>query len=142
MITLLAWVVGLVALTAIHGAAGSAYSDNFQLPHTQSFDAIRLLERNSPRASGETDQLVIAVDHGKVTDPAVRARAEALFKKVEQLPHVSTVGSPFAPGAEHQISPSGQVAFANVTFDEAANKNKITSTAAKQFVSTITSASG
>ena len=142
VITLLAWVVGLVALTAIHGAAGSAYSDNFQLPHTQSFDAIRLLERNSPRASGETDQLVIAVDHGKITDPAVRARAEALFKKVEQLPHVSTVGSPFAPDAEHQISPSGQVAFANVTFDEAANKNKITSTAAKQFVSTITSASG
>ena len=91
------WVVGLVALTAIHSAAGSAYSDNFQLPHTQSFDAIRLLERNAPRASGETDQLVIAVDHGKVTDPAVRARAEALFDKVAQLPHVSTVGSPYAP---------------------------------------------
>ena len=66
VITLLAWVVGLVALTAIHGAAGSAYSDNFELPHTQSFDAIRLLERNSPRASGETDHLVFAVDHGKV----------------------------------------------------------------------------
>jgi RND superfamily putative drug exporter len=142
VVTLLAWVVGLVALTAIHGAAGSAYSDNFQLPHTQSFDAIRLLERNSPRASGETDQLVMAVDHGKVTDPAVRARAEALFKKVEQVPHVSTVGSPFAPGAERQISPSGQVAFANVTFDDAANKNKITTAAAKHFVSTITSASG
>jgi putative drug exporter of the RND superfamily len=142
VITLVGWVVGLVALTAIHGAAGSAYSDNFQLPHTQSFDAIRLLERNSPRASGETDQLVIAVDHGKVTDPAVRVRAEALFKKVEQVPNVSTVGSPFAPGAEHQISPSGQVAFANVTFDEASNKNKITTTAAAHFVSTITSASG
>jgi RND superfamily putative drug exporter len=142
VITLLAWVVGLVALTALHGAAGSAYSDNFQLPHTQSFDAIRLLERDSPRASGETDQLVMAVDHGKVTDPAARARAEALFKKVEQVPHVSTVGSPFAPGAEHQISPSGQVAFADVTFDEAANKSKITSAAAKHFVSTITSASG
>jgi RND superfamily putative drug exporter len=142
VITLLAWVVGLAALTAIHGAAGSAYSDNFQLPHTQSFDAIRLLERNSPRASGETDQLVMAVDHGKVTDPAARARAEALFKKVEQVPHVSAVGSPFAPGAEHQISPSGQVAFANVTFDDAANHNKITSAAAQHFVSTITSASG
>jgi putative drug exporter of the RND superfamily len=142
VITLLAWVVGLVALTAIHGAAGSAYSDNFELPHTQSFDAIRLLERNSPRASGETDHLVFAVDHGKVTDPAVRQRAEALFKKVEQVPDVSLVGSPYAPGAEHQISPNGQVAFANVTFDEAANKNKITTDAAKHFVSTITSASG
>jgi putative drug exporter of the RND superfamily len=142
VITLLAWVAGLVVLTAIHGAAGSAYSDNFELPHTQSFDAIRLLERNSPRASGETDHLVFAVDHGKVTDPAVRQRAEALFKKVGQVPHVSLVGSPYAPGAEHQISPNGQVAFANVTFDEAANKNKITTNDAKHFVSTITSASG
>ena len=34
------------------------------------------------RPSGETDQLVIAVKHGKVTDPAVGARAEPLFAKV------------------------------------------------------------
>ncbi len=142
VITLVGWIVALVALSAIHGAVGSAFSDNFELPHTQSFDAIRLLEHNSPRASGETDHLVIAVDHGKVTDPAVRARAEALFKKVEQVPHVSTVASPYAPGAGHQISPSGQVAFANVTFDEAANHNKITTSDAEHFVSTITSASG
>ena len=141
VITIVAWVVALAGLTALHSAAGSAYSDNFQLPHTQSFDAIRLLERNAPRASGETDQLVIAVKNGKVTDPAVRARAEALFAKVAKLPYVSTVGSPYLPGAEHQISPSGQVAFANVTFDEAANKNKVTTSAAQKFDTTITSAS-
>jgi RND superfamily putative drug exporter len=141
VITIVAWVVALAGLTAIHVAAGSAYSDSFQLPHTQSFDAIRLLERNSPRSSGETDQLVIGVKNGKVTDPAVRARAEALFAKVARLPNVSTVASPYAPGAEHQISPSGQVAFANVTFDEAANKHKVTTSDAQNFDSTITSAS-
>ena len=63
--TVSAWIVALVALVAVHSAAGSAYTDNFKLPHTGSFDAIRLLERSSPRASGETDQLVIAVTHGK-----------------------------------------------------------------------------
>jgi putative drug exporter of the RND superfamily len=140
-ITIASWVVALAALTAIHSAAGSAYSDSFQLPHTQSFDAIRLLERNSPSSSGETDQLVVAVKQGKVTDPAVRARAEALFAKVARLPHVSTVGSPYSPRAERQISPSGQVAFANVTFGEAANKHKITTSDAQQFDSTIRSAS-
>jgi RND superfamily putative drug exporter len=141
-LTIATWVFALVALTAIHSAAGSAYSDNFQLPHTQSFDAIRLLERNAPRASGETDQLVIAVPNGaKVTDPAVRARAEALLAKVAKLPHVSSIGSPYARGAEHQISPSGEVAFANVTFDAASNKNEITPAAAKRFDTTITSAS-
>ena len=52
--TLAAWVAALIALTAIHASAGSAYNDNFQLPGTQSFDALRLLERSAPRASGDT----------------------------------------------------------------------------------------
>ncbi|MGI8505487.1 MAG: MMPL family transporter [Solirubrobacteraceae bacterium] len=141
VITISAWIVGLVALTAIHSAAGSAFSNNFDLPHTQSFDAIRLLEKNAPRASGETDQLVIAVRNGKVTDPAVRAQAQSLLATVVRQPHVSTVTSPYAPGAQRQISPSGQVAFANITFDSASNKNEITTSAAKAFVTKITSAS-
>ena len=60
-LVLLGWVVGLVALVAIHSAAGSAFTDNFKLPHTGSFDAIRLLQKASPHQSGETDQLVIGV---------------------------------------------------------------------------------
>jgi len=50
--------------------AGSAFTDNFKLPKTESFDAIRLLQRNAPKASGETDQIVISVKQGHVTDPA------------------------------------------------------------------------
>ncbi|HEY2259227.1 MAG TPA: MMPL family transporter [Solirubrobacteraceae bacterium] len=142
VITVVGWIALVAGLNLIHGAAGSAYTDNFKLPHTESFDAIRLLQRAVPKASGETDQLVIAVDHGKVTDPAVRARAQRLFAEVEQVPHVATVASPFAPGASKQIAPSGQVAFANVTFDNAANQNKITAAAARNFVDKITSASG
>src|ERR1039457_3481212 len=85
-LTIGGWIAMLVVLTAIHGAAGSAFSDNFDPPHTQSFAAIRLLERASPKASGETDQLVIAVKQGRVTDPAVRAQAEKLFATVAQVP--------------------------------------------------------
>ncbi|HET6869572.1 MAG TPA: MMPL family transporter [Solirubrobacteraceae bacterium] len=136
------WVVALVALVAIHGAAGSAYTDNFKLPHTGSFDAIRLLQKASPHQSGETDQLVIGVDHGKVTDPAVVARAKEVFAKVEQNPNVASVVSPFTPETSHQIAPGGQVAFANVTFTNAANQNKITAAEARDFVNSITSASG
>src|SRR5690348_411727 len=119
--TLAAWVVVLAGLNAIHGAVGSAYTDNFKLPHTGSFDAIRLLQRAVPKASGETDQLVIAVDHGKVTDPAVRARAQHLFAQLLQVPHVSTIASPYGPRGQKQIAPSGRIAFANVTFDNGAN---------------------
>src|SRR5947209_17610708 len=140
--TVAAWAVGLVALVAIHSGAGSAYTDNFKLPHTGSFDAIRLLQRSSPRASGETDQLVIATSQGRVTDPQVRARAEALFAKVAALPDIASVGSPYTPAVARQIGKAGRVAFATVTFTNAANQNKITAAQARQFVSTITSASG
>ncbi len=141
-VTVAAWIVGLVALIAIHTGAGSAYTDNFKLPHTGSFDAIRLLQKSSPHSSGETDQLVIGVKQGaKVTDPEVRARAEAVFQKVAAIPFVASVSSPYTPEGHKQIAPNGEVAFANVTFTNAANQNKITADQARQFVSTITSAS-
>ena len=42
------WVVALVGLNAIHGAVGSNYSNNFRLPNTDSFNAVRLLQRFRP----------------------------------------------------------------------------------------------
>src|ERR1700744_3816231 len=141
-VALLGWLVGLVALVGIHSAAGSAFTDNFKLPHTGSFDAIRLLQKASPHNSGETDQLVIGVDHGKVTDPAVVARAKKVFEKVATDPNVASVVSPFTPETSHQIAPGGQVAFANVTFTNAANQNEITAAQAQAFVKSITSQSG
>ena len=141
IVTVVAWVVGLAALTTIESSVGSAYSNNFQLPSTPSFDAIRLLERNAPKASGETDQVVIAVRQGKVTDPLARARAESMLASLARLPHVASIASPYAAGAGRQISPSGRVAFADVSFDSASNHNAITSTAAKTFVNKVTSAS-
>ncbi len=137
---LLAWVVTLVAVIAIESGAGAAYKDNFSLSGTQSFDAITLLQRSAPKASGDRDQIVIAVKHGQVTDPAVRAQVEPVLAKVATLPHVSAVTSPYGPTGAKQISPSGQIAFANVQFDVLANK--LSNAHAKNFVSTVTSSSG
>jgi RND superfamily putative drug exporter len=140
--TLAAWVVALFALNALHGAAGSAYNDNFKLPHTESAEAINLLEKATPRTSGETDQLVFAVTSGKVTDPAVKARAEADFARVAKVPHVAAVVSPYTAQTSKQIAPGGRIAFANVTFDSASNHNQITATQAQHFVKTVQSGSG
>ncbi len=139
-LVVLGWIAALIGVTAIHFAAGSSYSDNFKLPHTQSFDAVRLLQRNAPKVSGDTDRIVMAVTDGKVTDPGPRAQAEKLLQKVSQVPHVTAVHSPFAAAGRSQISPTGQIAFANVTFDQQANK--VSSAEAKSFVSKVTSASG
>jgi putative drug exporter of the RND superfamily len=135
----LGWVLALIGLTAIHSAAGSAYSDNFRLSGTQSFDAVNLLQRNAPRASGDSEQVVIAVEEGRVTDPAVRAQVESMLATLARQPHVTEISSPYGPRGASQISPSGQVAFANVTFD--VQSNKITA-AAKNFVDAARAGSG
>src|SRR2546421_10730657 len=116
-VVLAAWIVALVTMTALHSAAGSSYSDNFKLPHTESFDAVRLLQRNAPKASGDTDQVVIATRRGRLTDPAIRARVESTLARIASTSHVSDVASPYNARGARQISPSGQIGFANVTFD-------------------------
>ena len=140
IVVLVCWVAAVAGANAIAAGVGSSYTDNFKLPHTQSFDAIRLLQRNAPKASGDTDQIVIATTHGRITDPAVRSRVEAALANVARQPHVSAVQSPYGPQSAHQISPSGQVAFANVTFD--VQSNKLSNSAAAKFVSHVTGASG
>jgi putative drug exporter of the RND superfamily len=139
-LVLLGWVVALIGLTVIHSVAGSAYSDNFRLSGTQSFDAVNLLQRSAPRASGDTEQVVIAADHGRVTDPAVRAQVESMLAGLARQPHVTEISSPYGPRGASQISPSGRVAFANVTFD--VQDNKIKAAAAKNFVNAARSGSG
>src|SRR3984957_14528766 len=139
--TILGWVAIVVVLVGLHSAAGSAYTDKFTLPHTQSSEALKLLQRADPKKSGETDQLTISVDQGKVTDPAVRAQAEKLFAQVEKIPHVAEVISPYTAQTAKQIAPDGTVAFADVVFDNAANNNQISASQATHFDNVITSAS-
>src|SRR5436305_14731915 len=116
-LVLLGWVVALIATTALHAALGSGYSDNFKLPHTESFDAVRLLQRNAPKASGDTDQVVIATRRGRLSDPATRARVESALTRIASTPHVSAVASPYNARGVRQISPSGRPGLANVPLD-------------------------
>jgi putative drug exporter of the RND superfamily len=142
VLTVIAWIVALVALNGLHSLTGSAYTDNLTLPQTGSFQAMRLLDHSTPRASGETDQLVIAVSQGKVTDAAVRARAERVFAQVARLPHIATVASPYTPQGAKQIAPDGRVAFADVSFDNGSGQSGVSGAEARRFDDTVTSASG
>jgi RND superfamily putative drug exporter len=139
-LVLAAWLVGVIALAGIAKSVGSDYNDSFSLNGTQSFDALKLLEHAAPKASGDSEQIVIAVKHGNVTDPAVKSRANAMFARVEKLPDVASVASPFAPSGAAQVSKSGQVAYAVVTMTKQASD--FTVPQATKFVNTARSASG
>jgi len=134
-----AWVLALVALTVIHQQVGSGYKDSFSLNGTQSFQAQNLLRKVAPKASGDREQIVVAVDHGRLTDPVNRHRVEAMLARVASLPDVVSVSSPYAAGAS-QIARSGQVGFANVLLDKLAIK--ITAGEAKRFVNTARAGAG
>ncbi|MBS1883027.1 MAG: MMPL family transporter [Actinobacteria bacterium] len=120
---LAAWLLAVIGLTVIHSAAGSAYRDTFKLSGTESSEAQELLERSSPRTSGDVDHIVIAADGGRtIREAGVKADVARMLEKVEALPHVGSVASPYAPGAAAQIAKDGRIAYATVTFDEAANE--------------------
>jgi RND superfamily putative drug exporter len=128
------WLVALIGLSVLSQSVGSSYKDSFSLNGTQSFEALNLLQKVAPKASGDREQIVVAVKQGKVTDPAVRSQVEAMLTKVAALGDVASVASPYVPAGAAQISSSGQVAFANVTLTKQAIK--ITTSQAKTFVAT------
>lgn len=116
---LLFWSLALVGMTVAAHAEGTAYSNSFTLPDTQSTRAITLLESVSPNVSGDTERIVFqATGEAHVADPAIRSRITSMLHQVSRLHSVSTIVSPFDPAGVHQISKSGVIAFASVTFDE------------------------
>jgi putative drug exporter of the RND superfamily len=137
---LITWVVSLVALSFIHGVAGSDYKDQFKLHGTDSFDAVHLLQKSAPKASGDQEQIVVAVKDGRVDDPAVKAKVSTMLGQVAKMPHVVSVGSPFDPANQAQIAKSGKIAFATVSLDDDVIKMPIDAT--KDIISKAQSAAG
>jgi RND superfamily putative drug exporter len=125
-------VVALIGLSVLSQSLGSSYKDSFSLNGTQSFDALNLLQKVAPKASGDREQIVVAVKQGKLTDPVVRSQVETMLSKVAALPDVASVASPYVPAGSAQLSRSGQVAFADVTLKKQAEK--ITAAESKRFV--------
>ncbi len=121
------WIVLLVGIVGAWQTAGSHYSTNFTLGHTDAQRAADLLQSHFPAQSGDTDQIVFHAKSGKLTDPAVQSTIEPMLAAVEKMPHVTSVTSPYDPNAGTRISEDGTIGFATVTFDEKPNALPISS---------------
>ena len=115
LIVLAAWLAALVVAGASLAVVGAGYDDEFSLPDTEGTQALQLLRRVSPQASGDTLTAVLAVRAGQVGDPGPRYRFEQALAELDARPEVASVASPYAPGGERQVSPDGRTAFATVT---------------------------
>ena len=112
-----AWVVLVIGLVALNSTVGGKFLDDFDLPGSESQQAVDLLEEHgfNDRA-GATGQIVFRAD--SVTDPAVQREMEPLFDRIAEITAPSQVVSPYSPEGAHQISQSGpeagRIAYAEV----------------------------
>jgi RND superfamily putative drug exporter len=140
-LVLLIWAIVLIVSLGTMKAVGTDYSNSFSFPHTQSSNAIALLQAAAPKISGDTEQIVFATSDGvKVTDPSVTSRITAMIAKVEALPHVAPVTSPYSAAGAHDINANKTVAFISVTLDQ--QFQNLTQPEAKRFVDTATAPAG
>jgi putative drug exporter of the RND superfamily len=115
------WIVALIGVGMIAGSAGSDFSEEFKLPSSDSQEAFNLLETKFPAQSGDTATIVFRAPGG-VESAAVEKKMEAVFAKVEKVPHVSEVASPYGNEGAGAISKDGKIAYATVQFDEVGKK--------------------
>ena len=95
---LLAAVVVLVLLGAAAGAGGEA-ADDFEIPGTESQQALDLFRAHSPAFAGADSTLVFTVDDGTINDPEAKASIEGALDEVKALPDVASVADPYGPDA-------------------------------------------
>jgi RND superfamily putative drug exporter len=118
---ILGWIAALIVVGFAAGSAGSAFSENFKLPSSDSQRAVDLLEQRFPAQSGETATIVYQAPVG-VESAAVKGKMSAAFAEIEKVPHVSEVASPYDGASAGGISKNGKIAYATVQFDEYGDK--------------------
>jgi RND superfamily putative drug exporter len=144
-IVLVLWAGTLVLSIFLVKSVGTDYSNNFNFPHTQSFDAINLLKSVAPARSGDIEQVVFGTSGDtRLTDPAVGMRINAMVDDIKALPNVSVVASPYDSAGNlvntTNVNSDRTVGFLQVDFDK--TPNNIPNSEAKQFVDTVTRTSG
>src|SRR3954468_23694451 len=123
-IVLVLWILAVVGLGVGSNVAGDAFDDDFNLPNTESTQALELIKQEFPQASGaasgEAAQIVVHANKGQLSDPAIRDQISAMLEQVRGLEHVREVTSFYSPEGAQQISPDQRTGFASVSFAEPA----------------------
>ena len=91
--------------SGVERAVGSAYSNTFTLPGTESTRALDLLSSALPKQAGDSDTIVWHVQSGTVNDPAVETRLQTLLQKVAAAPYRGRRAQPLHP---HRRRPDQQ----------------------------------
>ncbi len=114
------WIRGLVAvivaifLLGFAAGTGGEAADDFEIPGTESQQALDLFRDHSPAFAGADSTLVFTVEDGRISDSEPRAAIERALGEVRQIEGVERVDDPFASGG--QVSEDGRLAAVDVRY--------------------------
>jgi putative drug exporter of the RND superfamily len=111
--------VVLVALGIAASAGGGSFVDDFKTPGTESQSAIDVLQKRFPAESGDTANVVFAVESGTLRAPERQAAIERTITEIRSQPHVTAAPDPFRNGSG-QLSENARIAYVPVQYDDTA----------------------
>ncbi|MFF7884454.1 MMPL family transporter [Streptomyces sp. NPDC020794] len=117
LVTVLLWLLALGGVSAAAAVTGSAYSNNYEAPGTESGRADRLLQQGFPGLGGDSDTVVWRTTPGTVRSAAVEQTMTRALDEIAALSGVASVVSPYEGQGTGRISGDGRTAYATVTFD-------------------------
>lgn len=132
LVVVLLWLAAFAAAAVAASVLGPAYSNDYDVPGTESGRAQALMAEAFPGLDGAADTVVWHDDDG-VRDAQTRERVDAALADVAGLPGVADVAGPYggpyedtaAAGAAAgdgdggAVSDDGRTAYATVTYDAA-----------------------
>ncbi|MET9152579.1 MMPL family transporter [Streptomyces griseoflavus] len=120
LIPVLLWLLALGGVAAGAFASGSAYSNDYKVPGTESGRAAELLQEGFPGLGGDSDNVVWHTSSGSVRDTGVEQTMSRTLDRIERLPGVAAVSGPYDDEGAGRVSQDGRTAYATVTFDDQA----------------------
>jgi putative drug exporter of the RND superfamily len=112
---LILWIAAAVALGFANRQYGGEFADSFNIPGSESAEAIERLQTRFPSEADSTVILVLAARSGRLDDRKVLNEIDALIEELETVPQVNSVVSPLANPAF--VSQDGAVGLASIRMD-------------------------
>ncbi|MEV6790587.1 MMPL family transporter [Streptomyces sp. NPDC051320] len=109
LLAVLLWLLALGGTATAAGIAGSAYTNNYDVPGTEAGRAADLLHEGFHGEGGDTDTIVWHTARGSVRAPGVEQRMTQTLNRIDDLPGIASVG------ASHR-SEDGHTGYATITF--------------------------
>ncbi|MDI9831026.1 MMPL family transporter [Streptomyces sp. KAU_LT] len=120
LVAVLLWLLAFGGVTASAAVTGSAYSNDYEVPGTESGHATQLLREGFPGLGGDSDSVVWHTTSGTVRAGAVQQTMTRTLDEIAHLPGVASVDGPYGKQGAARISEDGHTAYATVTFRDGA----------------------